>query len=173
MPACGLLLRCGSPSSSSAGRERLTYVFVLTSCDRPGTKLLLGRFCARRLAAIPHCGRASGENAAAVALPVAAPFDPWLRGTIIALCVERETSEVRAGGLAVPPPAETFRSLPLTINFQIYPPEPPEELIKPVNLCPTSRVDDLMPWEFAKRTAPKSGPLPPASPLRCFGSQPS
>jgi len=96
MPACGLLLRCRSPSSSSARRQRRKYVFVLTIYDRQGTKLLLGRFCARRLAAIPHCGRASGENAATVALLVAAPFDNLVAGCPhCALGVERETGEVR------------------------------------------------------------------------------
>ena len=73
--------------------------------------MLIGRCCARRLAAIPHCGRAAGENGAAVALLVAARFDIWLRGPSLRFASRGRRGRCARGGAS--PQHRPFDHCPL------------------------------------------------------------
>src|SRR5262249_21933194 len=69
-----------------------------------GTKRVVDRLCGRRLVAFPHtCGRASGENAAAATLLVAAPFQHFrCGGPLPALAPRGRRGEVQQSGGASP-----------------------------------------------------------------------
>src|SRR5262249_14861188 len=117
--------RSGAPGVLSHARYGGAVRFRTDNLRPPrGTKRLAGRFCARRLVAIPHtCGREPGGKRRCQSPSAAAPFHDLLRGTLTALASRGDGGRCARGGaspylaglrearMTVSSAAKVFRSL--------------------------------------------------------------